>query len=166
VVVEYGIESVYDQTLRYINRGHDFEKSREALELSSKYGVKSGAHFIFGLPGESRAAMIDSVQVISGLPLHTIKFHQLQIIKGTRFAREYIEHPERFELFTLDEYVDFIANVLSKLNPSFIVDRLAGETQPRNNVELSWELRYDQVLKRVESYMEEKNLWQGKYYNS
>jgi hypothetical protein len=165
VVVEYGIESVYDETLRYINRGHDFEKSREILELSFKYGVKTGAHFIFGLPGESRVTMTDSVKVISNLPLHTVKFHQLQIIKGTRFAQEYLEYPERFELFNLDEYIEFIADFLSKLNPEFIVERLAGETQPRNNLGLSWGLRYDQVLSKVEMHMEKNNLWQGKYFN-
>lgn len=165
VVVEYGIESVYNKTLQYINRGHNFEKSLEALELTASYNVKSGAHFIFGLPGESRSEMISSVNLISALPLHTIKFHQLQIIRNTRFAEEYKSDPLRFQLFTLEEYIVFIADFLSRLNPDFIVERIAGETQPRNNLGISWGLRYDQVLNRIEKYMAAQNLWQGKFFS-
>jgi radical SAM protein (TIGR01212 family) len=164
VVVEYGIESVYNETLDYINRGHDYGKSVEALELTASYGVKSGAHFIFGLPGESRDAMLTSAEIISDLPLHTIKFHQLQIIKDTRFANEYKTDPEKFQLFTLNEYIAFISDFLAKLNPGFIVERLAGETQPRNNMGESWGLRYDQVLNRIEKHLVKEDLWQGKYY--
>ena len=77
VVIEYGLESVYDRTLERINRGHTFEESLRALELTRKYGLKAGVHLIFGLPGESRADMMASADIISELPLHTIKFHQL-----------------------------------------------------------------------------------------
>jgi radical SAM protein (TIGR01212 family) len=164
LVVEYGIESVYDKTLGYINRGHSFKQALEALELTAKYNVKSGAHFIFGLPGESREAMLSSVKIISELPLHTIKFHQLQIVKGTRFANEYETDPQKFQLFTLEDYIVFISKFIAALNPQFIVERLAGETQPRNNLGVSWGLRYDQVLNQIEEYMEKENLWQGKYY--
>lgn len=164
VVVEYGIESVYNKTLRSINRGHDFEKSFDALELTARYNVKSGAHFIFGLPDESREDMLSSAKIISGLSLHTIKFHQLQIVKGTRYANEYKNHPGRFQLFTLEEYTGFISEFLARLNPEFIVERIAGETQPKNNLGISWGLRYDQVLNRIEKYMDKEDLWQGKFY--
>jgi radical SAM protein (TIGR01212 family) len=165
VVVEYGIESVYDETLEYINRGHDFKQSVEALELTASYNVKSGGHFIFGLPGESREAMLSSAKIISDLPLHTIKFHQLQIVKDTRFAKEFKTDPHKFQLFSLEEYITFISQFLSGLNPQFIVERLAGETQPRNNRGVSWGMRYDQVLSQIEEYMKKENLWQGKNYN-
>jgi uncharacterized protein len=164
VVVEYGIETVYNKTLEYINRGHDFKKSIEALELTASYNVKAGAHFIFGLPGESRKDMLSSAKIISNLPLHSIKFHQLQIFKDTRFANEYITDPQKFNLFTLEEYTTFISEFLSRLNPEFIVERLAGETQPRNNFGVPWGPRYDQVLNRIEKHMEKEDLWQGKFY--
>lgn len=164
VVVEYGIESVYDETLEYINRGHDFKQSIDSLQLTASYNVKSGAHFIFGLPGESREAMLSSARIISTLPLHTIKFHQLQIVKNTRFAKEFEAEPNKFQLFSLEEYIAFISQFLSILNPQFIVERLAGETQPRNNIGISWGLRYDQVLSQIEEYMKKENLWQGKNY--
>lgn len=165
VVVEYGIESIYNKTLDYINRGHSFEKSIGALELTAGYNVKCGAHFIFGLPGESRDEMLSSGKIISELPIHTIKFHQLQIVRDTRFANEYFSNPEKFRLFSLEEYIEFISEFLSALNPNFVVERVAGETQPRNNLGLSWGLRYDQVLKKIENYMKTEDLWQGKYYS-
>ncbi len=164
VVVEYGIESVSNETLKEINRGHNFEKSIEALEMTASFNVKSGAHFIFGLPGESREDMLSSSQLISKLPLHTIKFHQLQIVRGTRFADKYKADPQSFQLFSLDEYIVFISEFLARLNPRFIVERVAGETQPRNNLGESWGLRYDQVLNQIENLMKKKDLWQGKYY--
>ena len=165
VVVEYGIETINENTLKYINRGHTFGQAVEALELTAKYKLPAGAHIVFGFPGETREEMEDSVEVISQLPLHSIKFHQLQIVKGTRFEKEYIENPSHFDLFELDEYIVFISRFLSRLNPSFVVERIAGETQPRNNVGKMWNIRYDQVLQRVEKYMEENDLWQGKYFD-
>jgi uncharacterized protein len=165
VVIEYGLESIYEKTLQAINRCHSFEDSVKALELTKSYGVKSGAHFIFGLPGESRREMLDSVDTISDLPLHSVKFHQLQIVKSTHFATEYERTPEKFNLFSLDDYIQFVCDFLSRLNPAFIIERLAAETQPWNNMSEMWGgLRYDQVLKRIEEKMEEKDTWQGKNF--
>ncbi len=166
VVVEYGLESVYNSTLRNINRGHTFEQSVKALELSKRFGVKTGAHFIFGLKGETREQMKESVKIVSELPLHVVKFHQLQIVRGTSYSKEYNSDPDKFELFSLDEYIDFISEYLSKLNSAFIIERLAGETQPRNNLGIFWKLRYDQILQKIEKKMEEMDLWQGKYYEN
>lgn len=164
IVLEFGIESIYDSTLLYINRGHTFAQSVEALKMAAEFGLRTGGHFVFGIPGETRQQMIDSAEVISQLPLHSVKFHQLQIIKGTRFEKEYIENPDKFNLFGLEEYTEFIAGILTRLNPALVVDRIAGESQPGLNVGPSWNLRYDQVLKNVEQYMESNDLWQGKQF--
>ena len=164
VVIEYGIETTSNDTLFRINRGHTFEDSVRSLELTASYGIKSGAHFIFGLPGETREYMLDSIDTISSLPLHSIKFHQLQIIKGTRFAEEFSADPSKFELFSLADYTDFIAQVIGRLNPDFVVERLAAETQPWINVIEMWDLRYDQVLRLVESRLKDLDIWQGKNY--
>lgn len=163
IVIEYGIESVYNKTLERINRGHSFEDAVKALQLTQKYGINSGAHFIFGLPGETMEEMIDSSRIISGLPLHSIKFHQLQIIKNTTFEAEYYKDKNQFKLFSLEEYVDFMANYLPLINPDFIIERLANETQPWFNVEETWKLRYDRVLQLIEKRMDDLGVWQGKY---
>jgi len=163
IMLEYGIESCYDRTLERINRGHTFEESVTALEITSQYGIKSGAHLIFGLPGESREEMMDEADILSGLPINNIKFHQLQIIKGTAMAKEYREQPGDFLHFSLDEYIEFIIDFVEKLNPAFVIERFAGEVPPRYLAGPGWGLiRNDQILARIEKRMEERQTWQGK----
>lgn len=164
VVIEYGIESVYDTTLQLVNRGHTYHDSKRALELSKSYGLRCGAHLMFGLPGETREQMLRAVQLISELPLYSVKLHQLQIVRGTRFARDYQKDPSIFSLFSLEEYVEFIVEYISRLNPEFILERVAAETQPRNCISGRWGLRYDQVLNKIEQRMKELDYWQGKFY--
>lgn len=163
IVIEYGIESVYNKSLERVNRGHTFEDAVNALILTNNHGIYSGAHFIFGLPGESMEEMLASASIISKLPLHSIKFHQLQIIKNTQFETEYYLDKEQFKLFSLDEYIDFMANYLPYLNPDFKIERLANETQPWFNVVETWKIRYDRVLQLIEKKMEDLGVWQGKY---
>ncbi len=166
VMLEYGVESVYDETLKRVNRGHDFATAEKAFRMTADYGIPCGAHFIFGLPGESKPMMLDAADVISRLPLTTVKFHQLQIFKGTKMADEYLEHPEHFHLFDLEEYIDFVIDFAERLNPDIVIERFAGEVPPRFLVSEPWKkLRYDEVLTRIEKRMEERETWQGKCYN-
>ena len=163
VMLEYGVESVYDATLRRVNRGHDFATAEKAIRMTADYGIPCGAHFIFGLPGESKTMMLDAADVISRLPLTTVKFHQLQIFKGTKMAEEYQAHPEAFHLFDLEEYIDFVIDFAERLNPDIVIERFAGEVPPRFLVSEPWmKLRYDEVLTRIEKRMEERDTWQGK----
>ena len=165
VMLEYGVESVYDETLKRVNRGHDFAAAEKAIQLTADYGVPCGAHFIFGLPGETKAMMLNAADIISQLPLTTVKFHQLQIFKGTQMAEEYLEHPEHFHLFDLEEYLDFVIDFAERLNPDIVIERFAGEVPPRYLVSEPWmKLRYDEVLARIEKRMEERETWQGRYY--
>ena len=163
VMLEYGVESVYDDTLKRVNRGHDFATAEKAIRMTADYGIPCGAHFIFGLPGESKTMMLDAADIISQLPLTTVKFHQLQIFKGTKMAEEYLQHPEIFHLFDLEEYIDFVIDFAERLNPDIVIERFAGEVPPRYLVSEPWmKLRYDEVLSRIEKRMEERGTWQGK----
>ena len=165
VMLEYGVESVYDETLKRVNRGHDFATAEKAIHMTADFGIPCGAHFIFGLPGESKEMMLDAAEIISKLPLTTVKFHQLQIFKGTKMAEEYLAHPEAFHLFDLEEYIDFVIDFAERLNPDIVIERFAGEVPPRFLVSEPWmKLRYDEVLSRIEKRMEERNTWQGKRF--
>jgi len=167
VAVEYGIESCYNRTLSRINRGHTFEEAVVAIDKTSSLGIKTGAHFIFGLPGESRQEMLDQAEIISKLPLHTVKFHQLQIIKGTRMEKEFRENPTDFELFTWDEYLLFFISFLERLTPQIVVERFTGEAPPRFLTGEGWgKKRTDQIVGLIEKKMEEMDTWQGKLFRS
>ena len=164
-MLEYGVESVFDETLQRVNRGHDFATAEKAIQLTAHYGIPCGAHFIFGLPGESKETMLRAADIISKLPLTTVKFHQLQIFKETKMAEEYIQHPEHFHLFDLEEYIDFIVDFSELLNPNIVIERFAGEVPPRFLVSEPWmKLRYDEVLVRIEKRMAERGTWQGRLY--
>ena len=165
VIVEYGIESCYNRTLKEINRGHDFETSAEAIRKTSGLGIRTGGHIIFGLPGESRQDMLSEAEILSALPLDNIKFHQLQVVKDTMVSRQYNEDPGKFNLFTLDDYLDFLVEFIERLNPSFVVERFSGEVPLRFIAGGErWGLRYDQVLGLFEKKLEESDTWQGKYF--
>ncbi len=165
VAVEYGIESCYNKTLKRINRGHSFEDAIRAVERTSELGINAGAHFIFGLPGESRAEMMNQVDIISRLPVKTVKFHQLQIIKGTVMEKEFRENPEDFELFSWEEYLDFFISFLERLNPEIVVERFTGEAPPRFLTGEGWgKKRTDQIVSLIEKRLEESDTWQGKKY--
>jgi len=167
IAIEYGVESCYDKTLLRINRGHSFEQAVEAIRMTSGMGIKTGAHFIFGLPGESRQEMLNEAEIISELPLHTIKFHQLQIIKGTIMEKEFLENPKDFDLFSFDDYVDFFVSFLEKLNPEIVVERFTGEAPPAYLHERLWNMkRTDEIVKLIEKKLEERNTWQGRLYKT
>lgn len=163
VIVEYGVESCYDSTLVRINRGHDFETARRAVHMTAARGLDVGAHFILGLPGETRQMMLDSCSLINGLPLRSVKFHQLQIVKGTRMEKEYAEHPEDFEKFTLEAYLDFFADMLERLRPDLYIERFAGEVPPRFVNETPWGLvRNVELLRMLDQVLERRSTWQGR----
>lgn len=165
IVVEYGVESCYDQTLQRINRGHDFETARLAIEMTAERGLDVGVHFILGLPGETRQMMLQSCAMINNLPIRSVKFHQLQIVKGTRMEQEYSERPEDFERFALDEYLDFFVDMLERLRPTLSIERFVGEVPPRFVNETPWGLiRNVELIRLLEQRLETRQTWQGRLY--
>ena len=166
VVVEYGIESCYDATLRRINRGHDFECARRAVEMTAERGLDTGAHFILGLPGETREMLLDQCDAISSLPLRSVKFHQLQIVKGTAMEKEYAADPSAFYRPGLDEYLDFVIDILERLRPDLYIERVAGEVPPRFVNDTPWGLvRNFEILRMLDRRMEERGARQGRLFS-
>ena len=165
VVIEYGIESVYDRTLQRINRGHSFEDAVRAVEMTAARGLTQGAHFIFGLPGETVGDMLGYAPIINKLPLHSVKFHQLQIVRGTAMEKEFAARPSDFVTFSLDEYLDFIADLLERLRPDLYIERFAGEVPPRFVNSTPWGLlRNTELIRLLEQRLEQRNTFQGRLY--
>ncbi len=164
VTVEYGIESVINRTLLRVNRGHDVEKSLWAVRETARRGIRVGGHMIIGLPGEDRQDFLDSGRELSRWPLNNIKFHQLQIIRHTAMAREFEERPQEFVSFTLEEYLELMMEIVEQLNPSIVVERIAGEVAPGMGVREGWGIRYDRVLQAFEDLLEKHDTWQGKKF--
>ncbi len=167
VIVEYGIESCYDKTLQRINRGHDFATAVRAVEATAARGLHQGGHFIFGLPGESREELMGMAPIINSLPLNSVKFHQLQIIKGTPMEAEFASRPEDFVQFGLEEYIDFFIDFLELLRPDIYIERFAGEVPPRFVNSTPWgKVRNVELLQMLERRLQERNTCQGAKFMS
>ena len=164
IQVEYGVETHHDATLLRIKRGHDSALAVKMIRMTHESGIRTGAHYIFGLPGESPEEMFQTGEVISALPLDTVKFHQLQIVKGTFMEKEFREDPFAFHPFNLESYITFIVRLIEKLNPEIVIERFTSEMPPRflegTNMGL---IRYDEVLRRIEAALEKCDTWQGKF---
>ena len=165
VKVEYGIESCYDETLLRVGRGHDVAVAEKAVRMSAERGLEPGAHFILGLPGETREMLLGQCRFISSLPLHSVKFHQLQIVKGTRMEKEFAQVPQDFMRLSLQDYLDMVIDILERLRPDLYIERVAGEVPPRFVNETQWGLiRNFQILLLLDERLSERNTWQGRLY--
>ncbi len=165
VAVEYGVESCYDQTLRAVNRGHDFECARQAIAATAQRGIPVGAHFILGLPGETDEMLVDQVSTINSLPLTSVKFHQLQIFADTAMERDYLLNPEHYRFWTLEQYIDLFVEILRRLRPDIAIERFAGEAPPRYHAGPTWGLvRNEQLIEMLEKRMEKLGTCQGELW--
>ena len=165
VAVEYGIESVYDASLRAVNRGHDFATAERAVQMTTERGLACGAHFILGLPGETDEMILEGVKAINRLNLTTVKFHQLQIFRDTAMAQEFDKHPDRFRIWTVDAYIDLVVELLRRLRPDVVVERFASEAPPRYHHGPNWGLiRNEELWRRLEERLRERDTYQGELY--
>ena len=139
VLVEYGIESANDDTLKRINRGHDFACCRKAVEETHKRGILVGGHIILGLPGEDAAESIRQAEIISSLPLDILKIHQMQIIRNTRLAEIYEKTP--FHVYSVEEYIQLIARYIQHLRPSLVLERFVSQSPAELLIAPKWGLK-------------------------
>jgi radical SAM protein (TIGR01212 family) len=163
--VEYGVESIYEDTLVRINRGHTYPTTVRAIQQTAERGIDVGVHLILGLPGESKEMMLHEADELSKLPIKTLKLHQLQLIRGTRIAHEYEQHPETFHLFSADEYVELIIDFIERLRPDIILDRFVSQSPKSLLIAPDWGLKNFEFTEKIKKRLVERDTWQGKCYN-
>jgi radical SAM protein (TIGR01212 family) len=164
VMVEFGLESHLDKSLKLINRGHSFADSVWALEQTAKRGINNCAHLILGLPGETRTDWLGQAKAISKLPVKNVKLHQLQINKGTVLEKQYRERPEQFHLFSAEEYIELVVDYLELLNPEIIVERFISQAPPEMLLAPKWGLKNFEFVAKVEKRLTERDTWQGRLF--
>ena len=157
LLVEYGIESANDETLKRINRGHDFACCRDAVERTHARGILTGGHVIIGLPGEDAEESLRQAPVISSLPLDILKIHQMQIIKGTKLAEEYARHP--FPVYTVDEYIDVIVRYIALLRKDLVLERFVSQAPKDLLIAPKWGLKNYEFTNLLNNRLKER-LWQ------
>ncbi|MDR0394959.1 MAG: TIGR01212 family radical SAM protein [Tannerella sp.] len=149
VMIEYGIESTSNETLKRINRGHTYEAAEDAVRRTAQRGLPTGAHIILGLPGETRRQILQHAVRLSSLPLTSVKLHQLQLIRGTAMGQEYERHPEHFRLYTVDEYIDLVIAFIEHLRNDIHIDRFVSQSPKELLIAPDWGLKNHEFRARL-----------------
>lgn len=166
VLVEYGIESSDPMVLRAINRGHDYEQSRQAIIATAERGIHTGAHIILGLPYATREQMHSEAELISQLPLDILKLHQLQIVRHTQMERQYEENPARFPFIfnSPEDYAQLVIEYLERLSPSIVVERFTSQSPAPLLIAPRWGMKNYQFVELLKRMMRERHTYQGRLY--
>jgi radical SAM protein (TIGR01212 family) len=163
ITIEYGLESMNDETLQRINRGHDYRAYLDAMHMTANRNIQICTHIILGFPWENIEHWIQQAETLSSLPNDFLKIHHLHIVKDTVMAIQFKNNP--FHVFSYHEFVNILISVIEKLSPEIILQRLAGEAAPRILIAPRWNMTYPEVLRGIESELERRNTWQGKMYS-
>ena len=161
VTVEYGVESTIDTTLQRINRGHDYATAVDAITRTAQAGIITGAHLILGLPGESREDMLSHATRLSQLPLHTIKLHQLQLIRGTVMGNEYEAQPQHFDIPDIDTYIDLAIDFAELLRPDIVIERFVSQSPTELLIAPHWGVKNHEFTARLLRRMRQRDAIQG-----
>ncbi|NIP32014.1 MAG: TIGR01212 family radical SAM protein [Candidatus Dadabacteria bacterium] len=164
VTIEYGIESIYDKTLEFMNRGHDYQSVLDAIDLTKGRGVEIGTHIIVGMPTETIDQMLSMAGEVSKLGINTFKIHNLHIIKNTQLERIYRKKP--FYLFSYEEYLDFIVKFLERLSSDIMLERLFTDTPQDLLVAPKWTQRHNEIIYGIRQHLVKMDTYQGKKYTN
>ncbi|MBL8415923.1 MAG: TIGR01212 family radical SAM protein [Propionivibrio sp.] len=164
VELEIGIESCNDEVLRECLRGHDFACTQEAIRRAARRGLFITGHLLLGLPLETHDSLIDGARALSGLPLDALKFHQLQIVRGTRLANQYRAAPACLSLLDPECYLDRVIDMLEHLPPNIKIQRLGSEVPPDVLVSPDWGMRLSKFPAHLEARLQARNTWQGRLF--
>lgn len=160
VTIEYGIESIYDETLRLVNRGHDYACTVRAIQMTANRGIYICGHLILGFPNETKEQMLAMADEVSRLPLNFLKIHNLHVVRHTELARQYARNP--FHIFTFDEWVDLICQFLERLSPHIIVERLYGDAPKDLLIAPEWCRDGNKVIHAIQQELKRRNTYQGR----
>ena len=164
IMIEYGIESTNDQTLQFINRGHDYACAVNAIQQTSNRNIRVGAHIILGLPGEDRETILTHADNLSKLPITSLKIHQLQLVRGTKMAEQYSLHPEWFHIYSANEYIDLAIDFLERLNPCIAIERFVSQSPKELLIAPEWGLKNFEFTAKLEKQLIARNARQGRLF--
>jgi hypothetical protein len=162
VLIEYGLQSMYDKSLEFIQRGHNLNMFLRAVEMTRGRGIQIGAHLIAGFPTETRDETLAMAGEISQLPIGFLKIHQLQIIRDTPLAVLYRENP--FPVFGYQEYLDFVADFIERTSPHMVFQRLFATAPDEILIAPEWGKNRHQILRDIEKNLASRDAVQGRIF--
>lgn len=163
LTLELGLQTIHDNTAKYINRGHTFKEFIETYEKLMSKGINVCIHIINGLPYETPNMMLQTVKTIADMHPHSIKIHMLHILKGTVMAEQYLRGD--FNLLTLEDYTQIVCNQLELLPPDVIIQRITGDGSKDDLIAPLWTLKKFVVMNEVDKELVKRNSYQGIRFN-
>ncbi len=160
--IEYGLQSADDETLKKINRGHDFACFKKAVTETKKRGIKVCAHIILGFPDETRKTMLETAKKLADLEIDSIKIHMLTVLKDSPLSKIYDREP--FYLMNMEQYCEIVCDILEILPPNCIIQRIAGTGYSETTIEPKWVNRRFEILNMIDKIMLQRNSYQGDKY--
>ncbi len=160
VWIEYGVQSIHYRTLKMINRGHGVWEIFDAINRTRKRGISIAVHTIIGLPGENRGEIMETAKVLSTCNIQGIKIHPLYITRETNMEKMY--NLGKYTPLTLEKYIEFVSEYLTYLRDDIVIQRITGDAKKDELIAPLWILKKTKVLNKIEGYMREHNLYQGK----
>lgn len=158
--IEYGLQSVHDSTLALINRGHDFQCFKKAVEATKNRGIKICTHVILGLPNETETQILETAKKVADMGIDGIKIHLLYVVKGTELEKLYIQG--KYKCLAQQQYVDLVCNFLELIPHNMVIQRLTGDPHPDDLVAPAWSLKKRETLALITKTLEKRDSWQGK----
>jgi radical SAM protein (TIGR01212 family) len=157
--VEYGLQTVHDRSLDWLNRGHHYDAFLDAVARSRQRNLEIGVHVILGLPGESRDDVLATARELARLRVDSVKLHNLYAVRETRLAE--MVRAGQVRLPELSEYAGYVVDFLERLPPTCVIDRLAGDAPPQYLVAPAWCLDKAAVRAAVDAEFTARGTWQG-----
>lgn len=161
VMVEYGAETSHDRTLAVVNRGHTWAQTVDAVRRTAERGVPCGLHLILGLPGESRSDILTTVERASALPVDTLKMHQLQIVRGTKMARQVETGEIDYHEMTVDEYIDLCCEVVEHCRQGVCIERFVSQSPAELLLSPRWGLKNYEFTNLLNRELTRRSIRQG-----
>lgn len=160
VWIEYGLQSVHDATLAFINRGHDFKCFKKTVAATKNRGIKICAHVILGLPNEKKTDMLKTARAVASMEIDGLKIHLLYVVKGTKLDKLYATG--KYRCLEQHEYVDLVCDFLERIPKNMIIQRLTGDPHPEELVAPMWSKKKMETMDLIKETLEKRDSWQGK----
>lgn len=164
VAIELGAETCNDLTLKQINRCHTWSDTVDAVDRIAAKRISVGLHFIMGLPGETVEYQLNTASTISSMPIDFVKLHQLQIVRGSRYAKEFEENPSLFNLWKSTYYIDFCIDFAERLSPRIVIERFVSQAPRELVIAPQWDLKNYEFVHLLERRFRERGTWQGRLF--
>jgi len=161
ITLEYGLQSIHDETLVRINRGHSADVFRDAVQRTRKRGIDVCVHIIFGLPGEDREDMLSTVRALAGMDIQAVKIHLCYVVQDTALHNLY--RSGEYIPMTRDEYVDIVCDSIAMLPENVIIHRLTGDPHPEELIAPEWALEKQKNLQMIRDALAYRGIQQGMY---